>query len=495
MKLKKTWAILLAAALAASVSACGNTGSNDTSSKDDTSKKETTESKSETQAETSAASSGKTLDAGLWTLNYDPDVWSYDEEDAYMDEEYAKATFMIPEGEDSYVANVLIKVTIDGPGEFRDDLKSCGFDQYEYAVNNAYDTVKIGGVDCLMQETESWGETCVYYIARDEAASVSVYIEVNGETEDERVKQLLDSLVIKTEDIGNEDGPWYWEGEPFSASALSAMAGTVTVNSQWLPITECIVTDETFDHSVAVVGDKAYILGDGTLKQYAYDGESLKFESEIECGEDYSIIQATNDGSIWISGFGENLVSYKDGVQTASYEDTDTVSMHPSGEWGIDWFSSSECEKITLSNGTISSSPITFAEVSTISSIIIDNDYIYVCGYATDESGHKVYVYNADGVLQKTLTDAEGEALGSITFMAQTSNGFLGFDGNMREIVLWTKDGVHIGTIEDSDLFGTSYPWFCGSTMLSDGNIVTVMTQERADESAMELVAFRLSGF
>ena len=44
-------------------------------------------------------------------------------------------------------------------------------------------------------------------------------------------------------------------------------------------------------------------------------------------------------------------------------------------------------------------------------------------------------------------------------------------------------------------LFGTSYPWFCGGVKLADGSILAIMTEDRADESAMELVAFKLSGF
>ena len=56
-------------------------------------------------------------------------------------------------------------------------------------------------------------------------------------------------------------------------------------------------------------------------------------------------------------------------------------------------------------------------------------------------------------------------------------------------------DGTYIGAAEDSDLFGTSYPWFCGGVKLADGSILAIMTEDRADESAMELVAFKLSGF
>ena len=37
--------------------------------------------------------------------------------------------------------------------------------------------------------------------------------------------------------------------------------------------------------------------------------------------------------------------------------------------------------------------------------------------------------------------------------------------------------------------------WFCGAVKLADGSILAIMTEDRADESAMELIAFRISGF
>lgn len=187
------------------------------------------------------------------------------------------------------------------------------------------------------------------------------------------------------------------------------------------------------------------------------------------------------------------LVSLQGGVETGSYEDPDHVTMHPSGTWGISYFSGAECEKITVADGALQTSPITFPEISTISTLHIDEDYIFVCGHAADDSGHKVYVYDHNGALQMTLAGEDGKTLGSITFMAQTDFGFLGMDGNMRDVVLWSADGAYLGAAEDSDLFGTDYPWFCAGTVLDDGSILVIMTEERADESATEVVAFKLT--
>lgn len=474
--MKRFLAVIIAVFMLVSLVAC--TDSNDTDN-------------------TKPVSSGDatSLEAYLWKLSYDAGMWQYAEEDFTDSEDYSSITLYIPDGEDSYYVNAEITASIEDAEDFRGYLTSYGFDQYEYAVNNAYELTDIGGVDCLMQEGNYWGEPCLRYFGRVESANATVFIEIIGEYSDESVDALLAGLEFSLTDIGNEDAPWYWEGEAFSAQDMSATAGSVTVNSKWVPFDESFITAETFEHAVAVAGDKVYIVSEGVLKQYAFDGNTLTFEKDIETEGEYEYICATDDGSIWVSNFSEDLLTIKDGTVTASYEDTDYVAVHPSGSWGISWFSSNECTKLTFSGGTAASQSITFAEVDTIMQLLVDKNYIYVCGSEIETGDHKVFVYNADGVLQKTLCDENGEGLGSITFVTETKDGFVGMDGNMREVVFWSKDGAYVGSVEDTDLFSTSYPWFCSSALLSDGSILTIMTEDRADESAMELVAFTLSGF
>ena len=443
------------------------------------------------------AGNGTRIHTNLWDLTYDEaDGWIYEEDDFYDDETYSKIILSISnEAGDSDIINAEIRVSVEDPEYFRDYLTSYGFDEYEYAVNQAYDFTPVGGIDCLKAEGNYWGSPCLRYLSRVEGAGATALIEIIGEYEDERVDKLLSGLTIHLEDTGNEDGPWSWEGEPFSAQPHSAMVGTYTVSSQWLPITDCIVTKETFEHAAAVIDDQAFLLVDGALKRYDYDGTSLTFAEDIALDAEYEAISADTTGTIWLSNFMEPLISWKDGAQTASYEGPSYVAMHPSGTWGISWFSGPECEKITLSGGAVATEPIVFKEVDLVSHVLVDENHIYVSGSAVDESGHKVFVYDTAGNLQVTLAASNGGSLGSVTFVTETANGYLALDGNMREVVLWTKDGAYIGAADDSDLFGTSYPWFCGGVKLADGSILAIMTEDRADESAMELVAFKLSGF
>lgn len=45
------------------------------------------------------------------------------------------------------------------------------------------------------------------------------------------------------------------------------------------------------------------------------------------------------------------------------------------------------------------------------------------------------------------------------------------------------------------ELIGTSYPWLEDMQLLEDGSLLVALTQEREDESADELLFFRLTGF
>ena len=139
--------------------------------------------------------------------------------------------------------------------------------------------------------------------------------------------------------------------------------------------------------------------------------------------------------------------------------------------------------------------PLPFNEVKIISSVNVDDKYIYVSGSPVDGSGHSLFVYDHSGTLQMQLQGDPNDSigLGSITFAAKTANGFMAMDGNMRDVVLWAEDGTWLGAVEDSDLFGTYYPWFATGDVMDDGSILVVMTEDRADGSAMEAIAFKIS--
>ena len=482
--MKKLLAVLLSALLVLTLASCG--GNTDDPEK-------TTAPAGD---DTPVVQGNGEVKTNLFTLKYDDSVWKHIEDDMTDDEEYCFANLQVldPDDPEYYLIDVEIEVSVDSPYDFREDLVYYGFNQYEYKENNAYETVKVGGVDLLKYDD---GDDTLVYFNRVENANASVYVEFDAtDTGDSRIQALLDGITFKLEDIGNEDGPWEWEGERFSADAASVNAGAFTVTSTFVPFEAPVTTFETFDHSVAAIGDRVYVLVDGELSECHYDGTTLAFVNKIELPEDdYDRVEATADGTLWVSGSMNDILCIKNGNVIATYEDIDSLAIHPSGAWGVNYFTSNECAIVTFNGNTYTSNPVTFKEADTIMHLCIDENNIYVCANAADDSGHKVFVYGKDGTLKTTLCDADGEGLGSVTFVTSTENGYIGFDGNMRDVLLWDNTGAFVAEISSDELFDTHYPWFCASTLLSDGSILTIMTEERADRSATELLVFNVSGF
>ena len=120
-----------------SLSACGG----DKPDKDDTTNPTSTDKVSE-------ANEIKTT---LFTLAYDDSVWNYLEDELANEEDYCFVNLQIPDPDDSeyYMIDAEIEVSLEEPYDFREDLVYYGFNQYEYKVNNAYETINIGGVDLL----------------------------------------------------------------------------------------------------------------------------------------------------------------------------------------------------------------------------------------------------------------------------------------------------------------------------------------------------------
>ncbi len=443
-----------------------------------------------------------TLDLGVFTLSYPTeDGWTYDPEEDLTDyDDYTRIYLMIPdpngEDEDDYITEVTVYAEYDTPYYFRDELLDFGFDQYEYEVNHSYPLVNVGGVDCVESRSEYWGEDRLLYLGRDEASQTTVRVLMYGDCSSEQVQRFLDGITFKTPDVGGTDGPWYWEGTPIAGTSHSTTVGSFTIQSQWLQIDPWIRSLETFENDVAVIGNKAYLLADGVLSEYDYDGTKLTYMKDIPLpSDDYEYIDADVNGVLHVSGFIEDYLGIQNGSQTFAYDGPDYVAVHPSGTWGISWFSGPDCEKLEFSSDTLVSTDVSFPELKYISSMRIDQSHVFVCGSAADDSGMTIFVYDLNLNLQTTLVGEGSYGLGSVTFAAATSNGFFALDGNMREIDFWDASGQFIGSCEDSDLFDTSYPWFCAAEQLEDGSFLVIMTEERPDRSCDELIAYRVSGF
>jgi len=507
--MNKILALLLAVLMVIGLAACGGGGKdtstdtpdssapatgNDAAAGNDTADSEPAGGDASSEGEAELPDENLTVhESTFFTVGYnEEDGWVLAEDDYYMSEYGGNAYIRILD-EDGYT-DVVVEIDAyeEDASSFREALYNNGIDLKDY-VDGTCELKDIGGISMAAADL---GDGDWYFFGRDVAAGVnySVYVSPMDETV---VPALLENITFTASGTDNIDPPWPWEGEPISAGTASQMIGTYTLTAEFIPMGEAMVTYSTFEHDIAVIGDTVYLLSDYALYEYAYDGASLSLVKEIPLDGEYEFIEKTDDGTYIISGFMEPVVGYNGDAAQFTYEGPDHFSVAPGGTWGISWFTSGEdCELYAFNDGTLSGSPFPFPEVDIIGQVCIDENYIFVSGSSVEDDDHYVFVYDYSGELQLQLGgEPDGWGLGSITYAVSTPNGFLALDGNMREVVLWTADGTWIGAADDSDLFGTNYPWIAAADMAEDGSILIVMSDERWDESADEVIVFKLSGF
>lgn len=504
---KKIMTVSLALALClAGFTACGKTEEPETeaateaATEAEVTTEATTEAASETDAATETSDGEGSFKANYWSADIDESVWTYEESDFKDDDKRSYIDMAIMDGEDEKV-KVEIDAYINDKKYFREDLYNYGIDEHDY-VDGKVPTENIGGVDLIKYEGDYWGDPAITYFQRLEGAGETIKIRLVGEYDDPAVKTVIDSLHFEVTDTGNVDGPWYWEGEPFDFDGYSATVGDFNINSRLFKMDQSNITHEIFNHDIAVTGGKAYVINDGQ-KIVVYDiGETgLSYNTEYALDDDdYTEIHATDDGRIYLSGAFKPLVEWKDGEFGATFDEVkDYVALNSAGTFGVTYFTQSDkCKKFELSGDSATVSDISFPEIGTVQHICVNDSHIFVAGGSEgedDKGNHVVAVYDTAGNLETVLRGSKDVPLGSVTYVFENSNGYMLFDGNMRNIDFYGKDGAYIDKVDDADLFGTYYPWFCSSQYGADGAIYTVITDERTDKSATEVLVFQITGF
>ena len=450
------------------------------------------------EAATTAPVTSDGLAATYWTWGFDQAKWKYDAEKLRDNDNGSYLSIQIPQPDDpeKKLVGIEVDAKITSTYAFREDLYNFGIDEHDYVDGNV-DTVNIGGVDFIQNVNGS----TITYIARLEGANESIKIKVTGDNENAEVGPALESLAFNVKDIGNVDGPWYWEGEPFDTEDMTATVGSLELSAHFLKMAEPSITHNVFDHSIAYADGNLYILCENVVEKYAIGEAGVELQDTYTLDTKFSEIISTDDGRLLLLGYGKPVTEWKDGEVVKELEGSvKNTQIDPSGSYGISYSGKGDSvSKVTISGDTVEVTEMPLNECGTIMHANVSKNHIFLCGSSSDENdkGHKVFVYDANGTLQMTLTMPEdaGSGLGSITYVVESSNGFMGMDGNMRKVVFWDTSGNFIGTLEDSDLFGTTYPWFANTVVTPDGTIFTVMTEERKDKSAKEVLIYQISGF
>lgn len=492
--MKKLIAMLLALVIVLSLAACGGDEPSIklpevTEPGDTTAPEETT-----VPVETEPAVTLTVHENTLFTVGYNEEEgWSLDEGDITIYDDGGSVELKILDSNGNAEVEVMIYAMEKHARTFRESMATHGIDMKGY-VDGTVETVEIGGMPMLEAPR---GERGRFFFGRNEEAGIYCYISTY-EYDDPRVPALIENITFTAAGTDNIDPPWPWEGEPFNAGTSSQEVEGYTVTAEFLPMSERQITYDSMNHSVEVLGDKVFILSEmeKKLRQYTLAEGTLTLDKVIELDEEYSVVESSN-GELVMSRTPGVPVIFHDGESvTKSYDGTVRLVLAPDGTWGIGSASSGEkAEKYTFTEDGMSKESFPFAEVKQVRYYNIDENYIYVAGTPLDSNDHTVFVYNHSGELQMTL-GAEPDGmfkLGSITYMVKTANGFLGFDANFREVVLWANDGTWLGDIKGDVLFSTNYPWIMNADVMDDGSILVIMSEEREDQSAIEIIAYKVS--
>ena len=440
--------------------------------------------------------SGTHMEMTLWDIYY-PEGWTENEDDKGDSETSSYGRLEYKQG-DEVLLSVGITATVEDCGGYRDFLHASGIDAHALVVDKSVEQENIGGVPCVVSETTSWGEPVLTYMGRDVGSGTTVKVSITGEYSDPEVDKLIKNLAFHLEDTGNEDYPWPWEGEAFSTdSEHSKMITDTTITSVWVPFEEPLLAYDIFSGRIASVGESLYVLLDNVLYEYTL-GDTLALKSTMELDDDYEEISADQSGNLYLTGFMSPMLTIKDGAVIATNDDIDKAVIHSSGTWGVSWFYGSETEKVVFDGNKASKEAWPAISQDRLKTVCLSENHIILAGADADTENEAIWILDTEGNQQMELGNQEygGEqSLGSITNVQETENGFIGLDGNMRDVFFWKSDGSLLGSAEDSELFGTDYPWISTAARLSDGTVLVGLTEDRADKSATEFIVYRISGF
>ena len=445
------------------------------------------------------------VDAGLFSVAY-TEEWEFDEDNARIGDNSANIKFLITDDEDTELYALTIEASKDAAKRHRTPFTSNGIDLRDLAD---------GKLDSVIIDNTTFyhtGDRNEVYRYRHDPSGVNYCIKLVTKEEAgfsaSPVVDIVQGIKLNLTDDGEIATPWPWDGARWVPKLSAEMAGSFTLTPVFLQADDPIISTVFLDSSFTVVGNMIYVVAGNYLSAYRMSGDSITFEKTLELDKEYNKIRSDKNGKLYLSPKMGNVDVYDDFTLVMATTAKATLIMHPSGEWGINYWVGTDTEKITLRDGVLTSEPWVIKDMNkdgntsifnSMYNISITDSYIIATGFLTDpdDSGMKIVAYDYNGKEKLTLENTKDgkSGLGAITGTTVTPNGFFALDGNMREIALWTPNGTHIGKVDTNKLFGASYCWLEDMYQMDDGSIIVMISQERDDKSAEELLFFRLTGF
>lgn len=426
-----------------------------------------------------------------------PEGWVVNEEEKSESDYTSEIAFDNADGE--RMANVRVYLEED-PGDFRVKALRNGF-TFDDLRNKAISTGwEIGDAYGFEGFDSFFGSDSVTINARDEKRNSDILLNFPGTELSEDAKKFTESFTLTTEDVGHVDFPYPDEGVKFEPVTAAQTIGAYNISADYLPFDKPFWTYDVFDVMGVQAGEYFYVLNRNNLHIYTM-GETLTKVKVVDLGDEYDVLQVGTNGKVFVTDFMQPMKIFVGQDEVAEVDVEDKTAISADGTWGVTFFSGmDDLEMVTIAeDNTVTKAPLTFVGANgepkqkMLREVFIVGDKIAVAGDTVDGIGHVVTLYDKTGKELLTLLDDEGGSLGSITGLIEGANGYLASDGNMRDFYAWDKAGSFLGDVDSEDLFGANYPWFGSFTKGVDGNYYVTMTQERDDESANDVMVFRVN--
>jgi len=426
-----------------------------------------------------------------------PNDWVINEEKAFGNTLMQQNVFEKINADGIAEMTVTIKASFsETANSFRKRILSSGKTLEEYADGSLKD-ININGTNYFLYNYN--------YLARYEKQQIDVAIgfsHILGIYSEEFAesmpvfKQIAKSFKILAENNDNADEPYPWEGKNYIPVPGTAAVGNMTLTAKWLIPDTRYLPKSSNKIKLAVNGNVLYIMGDETLKWYMVNNENLNFINEIKLsGHSLFSMQSDINSNVYVSDI-SGLRVYLGGELINHYKEIDTFEtyIHPSGDWGIGYFTSPSPENVIRfifkENDKADIVPFEFEnheEMGNLNSLVINNEHILV-----NTRNEKIFVYNFDGKLLKTLETSNKDSMYTIEALLEIPNGYLGYDRIIHSLFVWDENGVYLGKIKNNELFGTSGAIIESMVMAEDGSIYLTATDLRPDNSWEEVLVFQL---
>lgn len=438
-----------------------------------------------------------------------PENWEADEYNIYNWDDYYSAQYNLSDEDGWQISNVRVVASTEEAANYRNELDTL----LGYANAEGKDTLDEIMIDGITFQGTEYGDYWTYaeYIARVPEASVTLTISISSP--EEIVAALTDILAsvdftLPIPDPPLSDPPLPEDGVPYQPSPAAINVGAYDLQAVWLPTETPIFAKDAYNASIAVIDDTVYVLAGQKLRAFTRDVNLLFNAGDpVTLGAEYRLLSASWDGTLYLTDGYYQAMTFKDAT-AQDFELDGYLAMHPQGEWGLCYWASSDVKRIAFTEDGMATKPWVLTDLddadsrqgrfSSVQYITITPEHIFVAGSdILTNDAVRIAMYDLAGNELATFGGSDwtdDSAFGSVAGIVETGNGILVQDGYYQEYKLFSLDGTFLGSADCDDLLGTDYPWPLSMTP-SENGALALLSQEREDKSAVELLVFEITGF